>query len=439
MDSLIEENQSNHALPEQKEASLRWRNIGMGTMGMADMLAKLNYVYGSDESIDFLSNLFKFIFNTAIEESVELAKTKGSFPGYTSKVWDSEFAKKVIPADILEKYKKADCLRNSSLLSIAPTGSISTMLNVSGGVEPWFSTSYTRRTVSLDGKDSYYTVHIKTLQEYIDMFGDSNIPETFITAAEIPYKQRVKLQGSINKYIDTAISSTINLPKGTTQETVEQLYLQAWSVGCKGMTIYVDGSRDAILSTSAPTTQQDPTRKAPKRPKTLEADWYQVVAKGRLFNVYVGLLEGKPYEIFAKETMDKCSITSGHGTITKEQKGIYSWKNNEEKGVIYDANIAIIDDESPERVATLLASLGLRHGADIKYIVKTLKKTNPVISSFTAAMVRVLNKYNTDEEPTGEKCPECGSEITNSGGCQHCDSCGWSRCLLLMSPNIFKQ
>jgi hypothetical protein len=153
-----------------------------------------------------------------------------------------------------------------------------------------------------------------------------------------------------------------------------------------------------------------------------------------LFNVYIGLYEGKPYEIFAKQSTEKSSITTGHGTITKERKGVYSWKNDKQEGIQSDSNIAIIDEESPERVATLLASLGLRHGADIKYIVKTLKKVNPFISSFTAAMIRVLNKYNTDPViDTEERCPECGNPITNEGGCQHCVHCGWSRCLILKS------
>lgn len=311
------------------------------------------------------------------------------------------------------------------------------MLNISGGIEPWFALSYTRRTVSLNGKDTYYTVNVKTLQEWYDKFGDSlAVPDYFITAADISYKQRIKLQGSVQKYIDTAISSTVNLPKETTQEQIEDLYLNAWSIGCKGVTIYVDGSRDAILSTDN-TPKVEIGRKAPKRPKVLEADWYQVVARGQIFNVYVGLLEGKPYEIFAKPTFEKNSITNGHGKITKQQKGVYFWLNDKEEGVISDSNIAIMEEDSPERVATLLASLGLRHGADIKYIVKTLKKTNPLISSFTAAMIRVLNKYNTDESPTDEKCPECGATLTRSGGCAHCDSCGFSKCMALMSSKIF--
>lgn len=430
MDDLIDENQNNHALIEQKEASLKWRNVGIGVMGIADMLAKTNYIYGSDASIEFLANLMKFIFVTALEESVELGKEKGSFPGYKPEVWDSTFIKRNLLPKKIKEYKEINTLRNSTLLSIAPTGSISTMLNISGGIEPWFATSFTRRTVSLNGKDTFYEVNIKTLQEWYDKFGDSiAVPDYFITAKDINSNQRVKLQGKIQQYIDTAISSTINLPKYTTTEDIEKIYLNAWSVGCKGVTVYVDGSRDAILSTDS--TSKDSNRKAPKRPKTLEADWYQVIAKGTIYNVYIGLYEGKPYEIFAQPSIEKTSITNGHGTITKVQKEVYAWKNNKPEGIQSVSNIAIIDEESPERVATLLASLGLRHGADIKYIIKTLKKVNPFISSFTAAMIRVLNKYNTDNNITEETCPECNQPIVNEGGCQHCTNCGWSRCMIL--------
>lgn len=434
MDDLIDENKDNHALTEQKEASLKWRNIGIGFMGVADMFATLGLVYGSETSISFLSDLTKFIFNEALSASVSLAEERGSFPGYSPKVWDSEFIKTNIAPEKINYYKQKNCLRNATLLSIAPTGSIGTMLNISGGIEPWFATSYVRRTVSLNGKDTEYTVHVKTLQDWYDKFGNTlAVPDYFITAAQIPYKQRVKLQAAINNHVDTAISSTVNLPKETTVEQIEDLYLNAWSLGCKGMTIYVDGSRDAILSTNS-TTKMESGRQAPKRPKTLEAEWYQVVANKQLFNIFVGLYEGKPYEIFAKTTDEKTKVAFGKGVITKVKKGVYTWtsdcKDEDYIGLKYDSNIAIIDEESPERVATLLASLGLRHGADIKYIVKTLKKTNPMISTFTAAMIRVLNKYNSTEEASAEICPECGSPIINEGGCKHCSSCGYSVCML---------
>lgn len=434
MDELIDENKDNHALIEQKEASLNWRNIGIGFMGVADMFATLGFVYGSDASISFLSELTKFIFNEALKASVKLAEIKGNFPGYSPKIWDSEFIKNNISSEEINQYRQKNCLRNSTLLSIAPTGSIGTMLNISGGIEPWFATSYVRRTVSLNGKDTEYTVHVKTLQDWYDKFGNTlAVPDYFITAAQIPYRQRVKLQAVINRHVDTAISSTVNLPKDTTIAQIEDLYLNAWSLGCKGMTIYVDGSRDAILSTKT-TTKMESGRQAPKRPKTLDAEWYQVVANKQLFNIFVGLYEGKPYEIFAKPTDIKSRIAFGKGTITKIKKGVYTWtsacKDDDCGELKYDSNIAIIDEESPERVATLLASLGLRHGADIKYIVKTLKKVNPMISTFTAAMIRVLNKYNSSENSGAEVCPECGSPIINEGGCKHCSSCGYSVCML---------
>lgn len=434
MDDLIDENKDNHALTEQKEASLKWRNIGIGFMGIADMFATLGLVYGSDASISFLSDLTKFIFNEALSASVNLAEERGNFPGYSPEVWDSEFIKTNVTPEKINYYKQKNCLRNATLLSIAPTGSIGTMLNISGGIEPWFATSYVRRTVSLNGKDTEYTVHVKTLQDWYDKFGNTlAAPDYFITAAQIPYKQRVKLQAAINNHVDTAISSTVNLPKETTTEQIEDLYLNAWSLGCKGMTIYVDGSRDAILSTNS-TTKMESGRQAPKRPKTLEAEWYQVVANKQLFNIFIGLYEGKPYEIFAKLADEKTKTSFGKGVITKVKKGVYTWtsecKDEDYIGLKYDSNIAIIDEESPERVATLLASLGLRHGADIKYIIKTLKKTNPMISTFTAAMIRVLNKYNSTEESKVETCPECGSPIINEGGCKHCSSCGYSVCML---------
>lgn len=122
MDCLIEENQNNHALPEQKEASLKWRNVGLGYMGTADMLAKLSMIYGSDESIEFLSKLTKHIFREALYASVSIAKTKGNFPGYSSKVWDSEFIHNAFNKEEIESLKNSNCLRNSTLLSIAPTG-----------------------------------------------------------------------------------------------------------------------------------------------------------------------------------------------------------------------------------------------------------------------------------------------------------------------------
>jgi len=425
MDDLIDENQNNHALIEQKEASLKWRNVGIGVMGVADMLAKMQLVYGSDNSISTLHDIMHFIFVECLKYSVELGKLRGNFPGYSNKVWDSEFIKHNLSKDEINKLKKQNCLRNSTLLSIAPTGSISTMLNVSGGIEPWFSTTYTRKTVSLNGKETYYTVNIQTLQEWYDKFGNQiAVPDYFITAAKIPWKQRVKLQGKINECIDTAISSTVNLPKETSIDTIEQLYLNAWSVGCKGMTIYVDGSRDPILSTKPQqNTNQLQIHSAPKRPKELPADIYAVKVKGEQFIVLVGLYEGKPYEVFAFRPNLDIKIPNHQGTIVKKSKMHYMFKSD----LLTITELEIANENIEERAVTLYSSMLLRHGVDIKYIIKTTKKVDSNITSFSSALCRVLYKYITETD-TGQKCPECGGKIINDGGCKHCESCGYSAC-----------
>lgn len=307
------------------------------------------------------------------------------------------------------------------------------MLSISTGCEPYFALSYNRRTVSM-GENSY-KVYVPTVDEFkrVTGYNSDELPEFFVAAHDVPWKNRIDMQAALQEACDTAISSTCNIPKDISVEEVEKMYLYAWSKGCKGFTCYRDGCREGVLTTSdTPIGQSD--GKAPKRPRVLDADWYQVVAKGKLFNVFVGLYEGKPYEIFAKETTERCTVNVASGTITKQKKGVYTWQAQEKEGfggLYYDSNIAIMEEDSPERVATLLASLGLRHGADIKYIVKTLKKTNPLISSFTAAMIRVLNKYNdAPVVDSNEICPECGKPLKHEGGCKHCDSCGFSACML---------
>lgn len=218
-------------------------------------------------------------------------------------------------------------------------------------------------------------------------------------------------------------SSTINLPKGTDVETIKNIYLAAWKYGCKGITVYVDGSRDAILSAKIEKPKEIVGTKAPKRPKELEADLHLVKIKGEQFIVLVGLLNGKPYETFAFRPNFKINIPNHKGIITKRSKMHYNFKSD----ILEIKELELAHDSVEEKAATLYSSMLLRHGVDIKYIIKTAKKVNDNIGSFTAAMCRVLSKYVPAEE-TGEKCPECGGNIIREGGCAHCDSCFYSRC-----------
>ena len=248
MDKVLEENLDRHALPEQRETARKYRNIGIGIMGLADLFVKLGIKYGSADSIGIASHLMKFIFRESVKVSAANGRIYGSFPGYNPKVWDSTIIKNAFTEEEIKELKKQNTLRNCSLLSIAPTGSIGTMLNISTGVEPFFALSFNRRTETMSGET--YKVEIKAVEEYRRTTGNQGeLPNYFITSAEIPWKERVDMQAALQEYCDTAISSTVNLPKETTVEDVKDLYKYAWKKGCKGITIYREGSRDPILFT----------------------------------------------------------------------------------------------------------------------------------------------------------------------------------------------
>lgn len=248
MDKVLEENLDRHALPEQKAECQKWRNIGIGIMGLADLFVKMGVKYGSPDSVGIAKVLMRFLFREAVKISAANGRIYGNFPGYDSKVWSSTIIKNAFSEEEIEELKKQNTLRNCSLLSIAPTGSIGTMLNISTGVEPFFALSFNRRTESMNGET--YKVEVKAVEEYRKATGNKgNLPSYFITSAEIPWKERIDIQAAFQEYCDTAISSTVNLPRETTIEDVKELYKYAWMEGCKGITIYRDGSRDPILST----------------------------------------------------------------------------------------------------------------------------------------------------------------------------------------------
>ena len=225
MDDVLDENLPNHPLPEHRENIEYWRNQGIGIMGLHDMLIKLGIVYGSEQSVDFISNLINKIFKLAVWASVDLAKKRGSFPGYEPAIWDSEIIKYNFTETEIEDLKKTNCLRNCSLLSIAPTGSIGTMFSISTGVEPWFAKSYIRNTKSLNGaQDVSYEVWAPVIKTAMDTNWH---PETLITSNDINYHGRIKVQAALQNSIDTAISSTLNLPKTTTPEQIREIYIEA--------------------------------------------------------------------------------------------------------------------------------------------------------------------------------------------------------------------
>lgn len=333
------------------------------------------------------------------------------------------------------------------------------MAQCSSGIEPVFMPFYERKRKCMspedrvdytDIKGEKYTLfkvfHPNFLNWYIKLTKSEDCPNKAIdalqaanseslnevfkespyygsTAPEIDWHQRVKLQGIVQKYITHSISSTVNLPKETTEEEIANIYIEAWKAGNKGQTIYRDGCREGVLNKVEKPTVID-NRQAPKRPKELEADYYQVKVKGEQFIVLIGLLENKPYEIFAFRPLEPVNISSHKGKIIKIGKMHYSFDSD----YIQLSDLQLANTNVEEKAATLYASMLLRHGVNIEYIIKTAKKVNDNITSFSSAMCRILAKYISSTD-IKEKCPECGEPLIHSGGCISCPNCKWSKCL----------
>lgn len=251
LNDVLDEGLELHPLEEQRKTVSELRQIGLGTMGLADMLLKLNVRYGSKDAVSISDLLSSLILNTAVQTSALLAKERGSFDKYDyDKLSSSEFFQKMLTdksKKMIEKYG----LRNSQLTCLAPTGTISTMLGVSGGIEPIFNTSYVRKTESLHDEDVYYKVYTPVVKEFMEMAqitDESLLPETFVTAMTLSADERIAMQAAWQKNIDASISSTINLPNEATVEDVYGIYINAWKHGLKGVTVYRDGcARGGVL------------------------------------------------------------------------------------------------------------------------------------------------------------------------------------------------
>lgn len=256
LNQVLDEGLDLHPLQEQKISVDKYRQIGLGVMGIGDMLIKMNMRYGSDKSIDLCKFIARTMLNEAVKQSSLLAKEYGPFKEYKKEaILKSKFFNDNIDDDIKELVKLYG-LRNSQLLTIPPTGSISTMLGISGGIEPIFNISYIRKTESLHDEDVYYKVYTPIVKEYMDLKNitdEKDLPDIFVTAMNLDYEDRIKMQQAWQQYIDASISSTINLPYETTLEDVYEIYIKAWKHNLKGVTIFRDGcKRSGVLINEKP-------------------------------------------------------------------------------------------------------------------------------------------------------------------------------------------
>lgn len=423
------------------ESAKNGRRTGLGTHGLADALAKLKIKYGSKESLIFIDKIFSTFKETAYDTSVELAEERGKFPSYDKKIDYCDFFED-FNVDILERMKKYG-RRNISILTNAPTGSVSILSQTSSGIEPVFKNFYERRRkLTTDDKgvtdfvdangDRFqeYKVYHQNVEKYVKNFGPE-IPDFFVESQNLDWKERVAIQATIQKHIDHSISSTINLPKGTSSDVVEQIYMAGWESGLKGITIYVDGSRDGILITKENKFLE---REYTKRPEILECDIHHKIVDGLKYIVMVGLLDKRPYEIFAgKEEKIQIPRKYEKGKIVRRN---FKTKPNEYDLVIPDdgmvRDIVKTFDNTDNASLGRMASLSLRYGSKISHVVEQLQQASEdgSMTCFSKVLARVLKQYIPDGVVAENGiCPECGqSTLIYKEGCVQCSNCAWSKC-----------
>ena len=453
LDNIIDENVENHAIKEQAENSVNYRNIGLGVMGYGTALFKLGLKYGSEVANDFTEDLFGMMMAIALATSADLAREKGAFPKCKSDlIVKSNIIQNLYAAGYIDKFLLdhivKDGLRNCSLLSVAPTGSIATMLAITGGCEPEFALSYTRRTDNL--KDSY-EVYCAAVKEYWDT---NNIPEEernieslpdyFVTSADIAWKDRIEVQAIMQKYVDTAISSTINLPKDITMNEIEEIYLEAWRKGLKGVTVFRDGCmRAGIMTTETEPKEQVETKTETglKRGDILCAD-DDVVGKKRKLMTGCGSLHCTAF--FDPITGDLLE--------TYLSKGSAGGCNNFMIGLSRMISLAARGGIPIEAIVDQLDSCGTCPS----YAVRRATKGDTSLGSCCPIAIgnalkemhnEMMNDIGNDEccceEITVERsirqetkestvfteCSNCGEiSFLAEGGCGICKSCGYSPC-----------
>ena len=468
LDKLLDEGVEGHPLEIQKKSAKKWRPIGCGTMGLSDMLIKMGIRYGSEEAVALCDNIGYCMANNAINKSVQLAKAYGSpfSKKKISKIMESAFFAN--HAGCFEETKKYG-LRNGQLLTIAPTGSLSNVLGVSGGIEPIFANSYTRKTQTLHDKDTYYKVYTPIVKEYMDMYGitdEKDLPDYFVTAPEIPYEERIKMQAAFQRHIDNAISSTVNLPETATVEDIMDLYMKAWENGLKGITVFKDNCKRVGVLT---TTKKEEPETITELPEPIHSET-DGLARGEIMTVSddaVGLKRKLMTGCGSLHCIALFDKNTGQLVETYLAKGSTGGCNNFMVGLSRMISLAARLGGSIYDIIDQLKSTGSCPSYAVR---RAVHKDTSVGSCCPMAVGNALldmyeefnglgkykdippyGKMNADgtgelhladgktlklsplHEPKMElraeaKCPQCGSKLDHEGGCDICRDCGWTKC-----------
>lgn len=469
-----------HLWEKIKAKTLKGRRTGVGTTAEGDMIAAMGLRYGTPEATDFSESVHRRLALAAYTSSVEMAKERGAFEIFDAKREENN------PFMLRLKEQSAELYddmvrygrRNIACLTIAPTGTTSLMTRTTSGIEPVFMPVYKRRrkvnpndaNVRVDYVDEtgdafeeYVVYHPKFLewmkingieersdytQEQLDELV-SRSPYAGATANEIDWVEKVHMQGRIQKWVDHSISVTINLPADVTEEMVNRLYVEAWRSGCKGCTVYRDGSRSGVLvsleskkkKSDSPAECSDIHPLALKRPIELEADVVRFQNNKEKWIAFVGLMDGRPYEIFTGLADDEdgifCPKSVTHGKIIKAMSADgtkrYDFQFVNKRG--HKTTIEGLSDKfNPEywNYAKLISGV-LRYGMPIDQVLKLvggLELDSMSINTWKMGVERALKKYLPNgTKASGQRCPNCGQEtLIYQEGCLICTSCGTSKC-----------
>ncbi|MGL4391888.1 MAG: adenosylcobalamin-dependent ribonucleoside-diphosphate reductase [Fusobacteriaceae bacterium] len=450
LNEVLEEGLPLHPLDEQKQSVGDWRQIGLGILGVGDLLIEMKLKYGTEESLVFCDKIAKTMIDSAIRASAILAKDFGPYPKFkVDKILASPFFKENASPETVELVKNHG-LRNSQLLTIAPTGSIGTMLQMSTGIEPNFAFSYTRKTESLHGEDKIYQVYIPIAEKFLlenNLDATAELPDYFVTAQNLDPVSRIKMQSIWQNRIDASISSTVNLINKTTVEEVEKIYIEAWSSGLKGVTIYRSGCRrEGILVVDAEKKEElilPPSEKGflrgEQKPIAEDTIYYPNpirIGCGKI-NVMIG------YSPSQRCIQDIYVVRSGVGGCEKNIQAVAILMSGVLRlgGNLFMLERAIEGVSGCTSFATARAkkedvALG---GTCPSAIMNVLKKFEHEMGLNDEEKAAILLKAKEIKEKVVEEkkkenplfvahCPECGQEMDISGGCYSCRSCGYSKC-----------
>lgn len=464
LNQVLMEGMDLHPLEIQRKSVYDWRQIGLGTLGLGDMLIKMGVKYGSKESLAIIDSVFKFIATTAVETSLQLAKLEGCYPMCNKQALaHSRFIDALnLPTEVIKDIEKFG-LFNSQLLTCAPTGSIGTMLQVSTGVEPNFAFSFTRRTVSLNAKETTYTVDADIVKQYKAVWGNADIlPGFFVASHDIDWLDRLAVQEVLQCWIDASISSTINLPEETTVEEVAEIYMEAWKRNLKGVTIWRDNcQRQGILSTKkdekveeAPVEAKPEPIHEPKRGEIIKAGDNCIGLKrtlmtgcgtlhceaffdpntGELREAYLskGSTGGCNNFMISLSRMISLAARGGIGIdkILDQLKSCgvcpsyavrSATKKDTSKGSCCPVAVGNALKEMYDEMQDIICEC--QKGTIITKEEAEEMINQPLVNKMAAEMIKI------GSEPSLEECPSCHEKtLIHQGGCIQCNSCGYSKC-----------